>query len=94
MIGEADARALAYQVLDQVLVGTSVPPGLRGAMFSVVDSLRGTAAPVDVRRAEKVSVAIQQLEWALQRRDTNATAAVRNELKALAAAWLNTRIAG
>lgn len=95
MLGEADARSLAYQVLDQVLAGRSLPPGTRGAMFLVVDSLRASAARSEDRdRVESISIGIQKLECALQRRDNEAARAARTELKQSAADWLNARIVG
>jgi hypothetical protein len=67
---ESSARAVAYQVLDQVLADQAVTTGARGAMFSVIDSLRGSSAAIeDVRRAENISVEMHKLEWALQRQD-------------------------
>lgn len=95
MLPETCARAAAYQAMDQVLSNKCVSPGVRGAVFSAIDTLRGTAAPAeDVRRAESISIEIQKFEWALQRRDENASNAAMDELRALAAEWLNARICG
>jgi hypothetical protein len=95
MLDETNARAVAYQVLDKALADESIHPGARGAMFSVVDALRGSAAPTeDLRRAECISIGIHRLEWALQVRDENASRRALDELRALAADWLNARISG
>lgn len=92
MIPEAKARAVAYQVLDQILANKCVAPG---AMFSAVDTLRRNAAPAeDVRRVESISIETEKLEWALQRRKEAESEAALDELKALAAEWLNVRICG
>ena len=93
MLDERDSRAVAYQVLDQVLADQAVSAGARGAMFAVVDSLRASAAPREqVRRAENISVEMHKLEWARQRQDSLGTQAALDNLRALAAGWLNTRI--
>jgi hypothetical protein len=95
MYPESEARAVAYQVLDQLLSQKSVMPGLRGAMFAVVDSLRGSSAPVeDIRCAEKISIGIQKFEWARQLSDETASAAALDELRNVAVSWLDTRIRG
>jgi hypothetical protein len=93
MLDQTGARAVAYQVLDRVLADESVSAGTRGAMFAVVDSLRASDAPIEhVRRAENISVGMHKLEWALQQRDSAATRAALDELRSLAAGWLNMRI--
>lgn len=95
MLAETHARAAAYQALDQVLANNCVSPGVRGAMFCAIDSLRSMAAPAeDVRRAEAISIGIQRFEWARQQGDVAASNAAIDELKGLAAEWLNSRICG
>jgi len=95
LLAETHARAAAYQALDQVLANNCVSPGVRGAMFCAIDSLRSMAAPAeDVRRAEAISIGIQRFEWARQQRDVAASNAAIDELKGLAAEWLNSRICG
>ena len=92
-MGHEGARALAYQVLDQVLADQSVAAGAQGAMFSVVDCLRASSAPADdVRRAERISIEMHKLQWARQQQDDTAGCTALGELKALAASWLNARI--
>jgi hypothetical protein len=95
MLHESSARAVAYQVLDQILSERAVSPGTRGAMFSVIDALRRSPAPVeDVRRAECISIALHKLDWARQQRDETASIDALDELKILATSWLNARICG
>jgi hypothetical protein len=80
-------------VLDQLLADQAVAAGARGAMFSVVDSLRANLAPTaEVRRAERISIEMHKLQWALQQRDDAAARAALDELKALAVSWLDARI--
>ena len=57
MLADANAHAIVYQVLDEVLANGSVPAGARGAMFAAVDELRAATADADeVRRAERISI--------------------------------------
>ena len=84
-----------YQVLDQVLANTAVPPGVKGAMFSIIDHLRSNSSPIeDVLRAERISVEIHRLEWALRGSDQPAVHSARGALKSLAVAWLDARVTG
>lgn len=93
MLADANAHAIVYQVLDEVLANGSVPAGARGAMFAVVDELRAATADADeVRRAERISIEMHKLEWALRQRDDAAIEAAHGQLKALAAEWVNSRI--
>ena len=93
MAYDMNAHAMVYQVLDDVLSARAVTPGVRGAMFSLIDELRtGPADTGDVRRAEDVSIAIHRLEWALQRGDRDSSEKSLDELRRLAVDWLNTRI--
>jgi len=64
-------------------------------MFSIVDDLRAHSAPADdCRRAEQISLQIHKLELALLRADHDGAKAARDNLKALAAAWLQRRVFG
>jgi hypothetical protein len=84
---------MVYQVLDQVLADRTVAAKSRGAMFSVIDELRqGTAPAEDLRRAERISIAMHRLEWALQQGDRVARETALADLRALAAGWLDSRI--
>jgi len=93
VLDENNAHVGVYQVLDELMVSTSVPPGAKGAMFSIIDQLRTTAAPVeDLRGAERISIEMHRLEQALRRGDEPAVQVARDELKSLAAAWVQRRI--
>jgi hypothetical protein len=82
-----------YQVLDEVLATGGVPSGVRGTMFTVVDQLRAAAPGAEeLRRAERISVEMHRLEWALRLGDTGSAQAAREQLKMLAAEWIDTRI--
>ena len=93
MLDEDNAHIGVYQVLDQVMVATSVPPGIKGAIYSIIDHLRLKSAPVeDLGGAEQISVGIHKLESALRCADETAILTARDELKSLAAAWIQRRI--
>ena len=93
MLADTGAHAVVYQVLDEVLSGQCVPAGARGAMFAVVDELRAATTDLEeIRRAERISIEMHKLEWALQQGDASATQAAHDQLKALAVEWINTRI--
>ena len=93
MFNENNAHVGVYQILDGVLGGGGVPPGARGTMFSIIDHLRAISAPTEnLRRAEQVAIEIHKLEAALRSSDEPAVQGARDELKALAAAWIQTRI--
>jgi malonyl CoA-acyl carrier protein transacylase len=95
VLADTGAHAVVYQVLDNVLGAQCVPTGARAALFEVVDELRAAAGGTEeARRAERISVAIHKLEWALRQADSTAAEAAREELKVLAAEWINMRICG
>jgi hypothetical protein len=90
---EVSAQALVYQVLDEVLASTAVPANARRTMFSVVDGLRSNSAQAEeVRRAERVSVELHKLEWALRQGDSQSATTARSGLASLAVEMLNSRI--
>lgn len=93
MLAETSPNALVYQVLDEVLLNTAVPPGVHGAMFYIIDTLRAASAPAEhVRKAERISIEMHKLEWGLRQADAAATVAARNQLKSLAAEWIDTSV--
>lgn len=89
----SSAHVTVYQVLDSVMRTKAVPPGTLGRIHSAVDALR-LAAPSGehLRQAEQISVTMHKLELALRRTDPECESAARKDLRALAAAWLQTRI--
>ena len=88
-----NAHVSVYRVLDEVLASTAVPPGAKGAMFSIIDHLRSSSGPVDdVRRAERISIEMHKLEAALRGPDPFAASSARGMLKSLAVAWLDARL--
>ena len=92
MLADVNANAIVYQVLDEVLAQGCVPAGARGAMFALVDELRSTTTASEALRAERISIELHKLEWALRQRDGRAVDAVRDQLKALATEWIDSRI--
>jgi hypothetical protein len=61
----------------------------------VIDSLRvSSASAEELRCAESISICLHRLESAMQGRDENIRSELLDELKSLAATWLNARICG
>lgn len=93
MFDYCNAHVGVYRVLDEVLSSTAVPPGIKGALFSIIDQLRASSCPDgSVLRAERISLEIHKLESALRVADQRAAKCARDELKSLAVAWLKTRV--
>jgi len=85
---EVSARSVASQLLDDVRGGTVPTPGACGALFSVVDELRARVGTDEhTLCAEKISIRMQQLEYALQRDDENEAKSARSDLKSFAGEW-------
>ena len=89
------AHVAVYQVLDGLLAGKAIPPGAKGTMFAITDSLRAEAGnSANVRRAERICLEIRKLEIALHSSDQPSELTSRQELKLLATDWLNARSSG
>jgi hypothetical protein len=89
-LAEETAQTVIGRLLNDVLGGKVTTPGARGALFFVVDELRANHATDErTRRAERISIGIQQLECALQRGDEREASLVRSNLEALAGEWTN-----
>jgi hypothetical protein len=82
-----------YMVVKELCSGHSVPIGLAGTMYSALDQLRDMAAPrTDISLAERISVTMHKLEWAIRSGDAGDQVRLRAELEALGADWLDTPI--
>ena len=92
MLDHDTSKAL-YDLLDRVLGGQSVPPGAKGLLYRVVDQLRVSPGDGDqLRIAEYLSLELHRLEATLFSRDAAATARAYENLKTLAASWVQSRI--
>ena len=62
-----------------------VPPaGWRGVIYSAIDHLKASSAPDEqVNIAERISVALLQLEWAIQRGDDTKQDKAQQQLRIL-----------
>jgi hypothetical protein len=82
-----------YQVLDQVLTAHVAPPGAKAAIHSIIDDLHAASAPRHmIERAESISLQLHQLESAVVQGNTAGASHARQELKSIAAAWMDHRI--
>jgi hypothetical protein len=62
-------------------------------MFSALDHLRGMRAPrADLELAERISVTMHKLEWAIRSGDVADQVRLRAELETLGSDWLDTPI--
>ncbi len=90
---EDEPSVLVYQVLDQVCFTGSVAAGARGSIYSAIDRLRSLDAPVEqISTAERISVGIHKLEWAILKGNRAEEEAAREELQVLGAQWHQTPI--
>jgi hypothetical protein len=90
----ANVHVAVYQVLDRVLGAQAAPPGAKAVIHSIIDDLRFASAPSDlIERTEAISLQLHQLESALGRRDSEAASAAKQQLRSIAASWLDHRIA-
>lgn len=87
-LDQRKAQSIIHKLLGDVLEGNVTTPGARGTLFFVVDELRASRGRDEqTRRAEKISIRIQQLESALRRGDEQQASSARHELEALADEW-------
>ncbi len=83
-----------YMVVKELCSGHSVPTGLTGTMYSALDQLRDMQAPrSDLSLAERISVTMHRLEWAIRSGDTDEQTRLRTLLETLGTDWLETPIA-
>lgn len=80
-----------YQVLDDVCFSQGTPAGARGAIYRSIDGLRQAGAPVEhVNLAERISLLLHKLEWAIRNNQDQEAAEFREELQITGASWLQT----
>ena len=90
----SNIHVAVYQVLDQVMTASVPPPGAKAMIHSIIDDLHAASAPRRmIASAESISLQLHHLERAAARRDTKSALSARQELRALAASWLDQRIA-
>jgi len=90
----ANVHVAVYQVLDHVLGASAAPPGAKAEIHSIIDDMHAaSASPEMIAMAEAISLRLHQLEWALGRADRASEEEARRDLKGIAAAWLDFRIA-
>lgn len=90
----SNIHVAVYQVLDQVMTTTVPPPGAKAMIHSIIDDLHAAAAPRQmIASAESISLHLHHLESAAARRDTKSALDARQKLRAIAASWLDQRIA-
>src|SRR4051812_5122361 len=79
-----------YQVLDAVLTDNVAPPGAKATIHGIIDDLHKVSASRElVAQAERISVEMHHLECATARGDFLLASRAREELRSIAACWLN-----
>lgn len=74
--------------LDELTSLSGPPAGWRGLIYSVIDHLRNSSAfdeQIDI--AERISVTLLQLDWAIQRGDSEKQEKARQQLSTLSDSW-------
>lgn len=76
------------QVLDDATEVAGRPLDWRKPLYAAIDELHAAAAPEDqIRIAERISIVLLRLDWAILRRDSDKAAAARSELAELGETW-------
>ena len=76
------------QVLDDAAEVAGRPLDWRKPLYAAIDELHAAAAPEEqIRIAERISILLLQLDWAILRRDSDKAAAARSELAELGETW-------
>jgi len=84
-----DSYGLIYQVVREANVSGIIAPGLRGRMYKAIDTLKLFKAPADhISIAERISVTLHALEWAMFRCDSQRVAADWQVMRSLEEQWL------
>ncbi|MCL6730104.1 hypothetical protein [Sphingomonas hankyongi] len=88
-----DIHVAVYQVLDAVISAKVAPPGAKATIHSIIDDLRAASAPGHmIAHAECISLQLHHLECAASLCDPARASHAREELRLIAAAWLDQRI--
>ena len=88
-----DIHVAVYQVLDEVIDASVAPPGAAATIHSIIDDLRAACAPdYMIAQAESISVQLHRLKQAVAQSDTDCEGNAKQELRAIAAAWIDQRI--
>ena len=77
------------------MLGSSVaPPGAKAEIHSIIEDLHSASVSREmIAMAEAISLRLHQMECALGRGDQASELEARRDLKGIAAAWLDFRIA-
>ncbi len=76
------------QVLDNAAEASVRPLDWRKPLYAAIDQLHATGAPEEqIRIAERISIVLLKLDWAILRRDSDKAAATRRELTELGESW-------
>lgn len=89
----SNIHVAVYQVLDQVMTASIPPPGAKATIHSIIDDLHAASAPRRmIDQAESISLQLHFLESAAVHQDIESSTLARQNLRSIAAAWLDQRI--
>jgi hypothetical protein len=89
----SNIHVAVYQVLDQVLRADVAPPGAKATVHSIIDDLHAARAPrPTIEQAESISLQLHRLEAAVTSRNETEASMARQELRSIAAGWIDRRI--
>jgi hypothetical protein len=75
-------------VLDELADSAGRPINWRKPVYEAIDELRAIGAPAEqIDNAERISIALLKLDWAVQKGDSEKQEQVREQLAALGETW-------
>ena len=91
LVVSMDGYSQVCRVLDELTTPAVTPVGWRGPIYSAIDHLRASSAPAEqVELAERISVTLLQLDWAILKGDGAKQEIVREQLSTLGKKWRST----
>ena len=88
VIATMDGYSEICSVLDAVTSSSDRPASWRSAIYAAIDHLHASSAPdEEIETAERISVNLLKLEWAIQKGDTQKQETARQQLTKLGDAW-------
>jgi len=88
VVSTMDGYNEVCSVLDSVATSSDRPANWRNAIYVAIDQLRASSASDDkIETAERISINLLKLEWAVQMGDKEKQEKVRMQLSELSEAW-------
>ena len=82
------ARVGLAALLDDLHAHGTIPAGMRGRIYAILDMLRATGAPASrIEAAEQIALTVHRLEWARLSKASDEEQALWRRFDALATEW-------